>query len=147
MPDNMKWLLIEQHRQKIGAIGFIGKKAAVIAAFYDDIDGDMDGEVSWSEWAAAKVFPMSLEGKAVTAVAQEARLNEDQFAQQLAVGCTPVADGVSPEHHVIWSTLIDPTRLHVRDQLAQGRRLLDTIMSLESETDAGRIARLTSVAA
>jgi hypothetical protein len=60
--------------RSIGAVGFIGNQAVVVAAFYDDYDGNRDGEVDWLEWAASKVSPLSLDGAAVVEVAMAARV-------------------------------------------------------------------------
>lgn len=68
------WHIVTSHGGKeIGALGFIGNKVAVITAFYDDRDGNKDGRVSWGEWAAAKLSPISVKGVAVTEVAMAAR--------------------------------------------------------------------------
>jgi hypothetical protein len=104
--DEIEWIVIEGlGNREIGAIGFIGNKAAVVVSFYDDLDGNMDGKVSWGEWLAGKISPLSLDNYAVTQVAMAARydmrvLERDEsfhqeamrmfleFAQQL------VADGI-----------------------------------------------------
>jgi hypothetical protein len=81
IPD---WMAAEEFRghwvipllvdgRPIGAIGFIGNQAAVVTAFFDDRDGNKDGEVSWGEWAVSKVSPISIEGIATTEVAMAAR--------------------------------------------------------------------------
>ncbi len=79
MPANsMDWVLITKFGDKpIGAIGFMGNTAVSVVAFYDDRDGNKDGKVSWGEWGAAKLSPISLEGSAVTEVAMQARVEPD----------------------------------------------------------------------
>ncbi|HET9904624.1 MAG TPA: hypothetical protein VFQ27_13090 [Xanthobacteraceae bacterium] len=69
------WVVIRGNtNREIGAIGFVDGKAAIIAAFYDDNDGNQDGTVSWGEYLAAKFSPISLQNRAVTEVAMAARL-------------------------------------------------------------------------
>jgi hypothetical protein len=67
--------------KKIGALGFIGDKVAIIAAFYDDRDGDEDGNVSWGEAVVAFLSPLSLKGRAVTEVAMAARNDIDVISK------------------------------------------------------------------
>lgn len=75
---NVEWIVIKRFDAKqIGAIGFVNGEAAMIVAFYDDRDGDQDGKVSWGEAIAAKLSPVSLEGRAVVEVAMAARTNLD----------------------------------------------------------------------
>lgn len=57
----------------IGAVGFVGNTAAVVVAFFEDLDGNRDGEVDWVEWVAGKISPIRLDGMAVTEVAMAAR--------------------------------------------------------------------------
>lgn len=72
------WVVIRGNtNREIGAIGFVDGKAAIIAAFYDDNDGNQDGTVSWGEYLAAKFSPISLKNRAVTEVAMAARLDFD----------------------------------------------------------------------
>ena len=67
------WILIKKYGpEPIGAVGFIGNDAAVVIGFYDDRDGNKDGEVSAGEWIAAKLSPISYEGSAVVEVAKQA---------------------------------------------------------------------------
>ncbi|BDG72779.1 hypothetical protein [Roseomonas fluvialis] len=84
----------------IGAIGFIGDDAAIVTAFFDDRDGNKDGEVSWGEWAVSKISPISVEGKAVTEVAMAARympeivMRDASFAQEAAQMYVEFAKGL-----------------------------------------------------
>lgn len=76
MNSDIDWVIIKGlGNREIGAIGFIGNKAAVIAAFYDDADGDQDGHVSAFEWLATKLSPIKVDGASVTEVAMAARLD------------------------------------------------------------------------
>ena len=78
MADQIDWIIIKGFGDRnIGAIGFIGNKAAVVAAFYDDRDGNKDGKVSWGEAIAAKISPIKIKGRAVVEVAMAARLELD----------------------------------------------------------------------
>ncbi len=46
----MDWVIVTDNSgKKVGAIGFIGDTAVVIAAFYADLDGNKDGRVSIGE--------------------------------------------------------------------------------------------------
>jgi hypothetical protein len=50
MSDQIDWVIITgATNKKIGALGFIGDKVAVVTAFYDDRDANQDGTVSWGE--------------------------------------------------------------------------------------------------
>jgi hypothetical protein len=75
---------------RIGALGFIGNDVAVVAAFFDDRDGNQDGRVSWGEAVVAFMSPIKLDGRAVTEVAMAARtdpgiiLRDATFAQEAA---------------------------------------------------------------
>jgi hypothetical protein len=103
---DIEWIIIEGHGNKqIGAIGIIGRKVAIVASFYEDYDGNQDGEVSWGEWLAAKLSPIGIENKAVVEVAMAARYDmrvlekDESFHQeaarmflQFAAGL--VADGI-----------------------------------------------------
>jgi hypothetical protein len=76
--------------RRIGAIGFIGNDVAIVAAYYDDRDGDQNGTVSWGEAVVAFMSPIKLDGRAVTEVAMAARADPDivlrdaTFAQEAA---------------------------------------------------------------
>lgn len=73
--DELDWVLIPGvGGQPIGAVGFVGDQAAVVVAFFDDIDGNKDGTVDWAEWLASKISPLHLNGSAVVEVAMAARL-------------------------------------------------------------------------
>ena len=77
MADNIDWTVIDKFGKQIGAVGFIGDKAAVVAAFYDDYDGNKDGKVGWGERIVGKLSPLSLHGSAITEVAMQARVEMD----------------------------------------------------------------------
>lgn len=104
--DRLEWIIITDIADReIGAIGFLGDRAAVVASFYDDRDGDMDGRVSWGEAIASTLSPISLKNKAVTTVAMAARYDmrvlerDASFAQEAArmylhFAAGLVADGI-----------------------------------------------------
>ncbi len=71
MADNIEWIVINRFGKQIGAIGFIGNTAAVVAAFYDDFDANKDGKVGWGERIAGKLF-LPLQGSSITEVAMQA---------------------------------------------------------------------------
>jgi len=74
----IEWVEVKGIKGKsIGAIGFIGNNAVAVATFIEDEDGNEDGEVSWGEWIASKVSPLSLDGYAATKVAMAARVDMD----------------------------------------------------------------------
>lgn len=74
----MDWILIKGWNGKpSGAVGFIGNDAVMVIAFYDDRDGNADGEVSMGERIASAISPISIKNKAVTEVAMSARYNMD----------------------------------------------------------------------
>mgnify|MGYP006431778927 CR=1 FL=1 len=50
MQRGVSWIVIEQNKKEIGAVGFIDEKAAIVTAFYDSLDQDKNGTVSWGEW-------------------------------------------------------------------------------------------------
>jgi hypothetical protein len=88
--SQIEWIVIEGLGNKqIGAIGFIGRQAVVVASFYEDFDGNQDGKVSWGEWIVGKASPLGIKGKAVVEVAMAARydmrvLERDPSFQQEA---------------------------------------------------------------
>jgi hypothetical protein len=93
MANGIDWMAVRSgiNDKPIGAIGFIDDQIAVIAAFYADEDANKDGTVSWGEWAAAHVSPLSLKGRAVAEVAMAARydpdiLMRDQSIVQISAG-------------------------------------------------------------
>lgn len=60
----------------IGQIGFLGNKAVIIVAYYDDYDTDQDGKVGWGEWFASFAdMGGMLKNDQVVRVAMTARLN------------------------------------------------------------------------
>jgi hypothetical protein len=104
--NSIDWVVVPGiDGRPIGAIGFIDNKAAIVTAFFDDRDGNKDGEVSWGEWVVSKISPISIEGMAVTEVAMAARympdvvLRDAGFAQEaaqmyLSFAAGLVADGI-----------------------------------------------------
>lgn len=76
--SNLDWVLIHKFGDDpIGAIGFLGNDAVSIIAFYDDRDGNQDGKVSFAEKVASMLSPISIEGRSVTEVAMQARIDMD----------------------------------------------------------------------
>lgn len=74
----IEWIVVKGMKDReIGAVGFIGNKAAIVVSFYDDADGNMDGEVSWGEYIASKISPIGIGGIAVTRVAMAGRYQMD----------------------------------------------------------------------
>ena len=76
MADMIDWVGVDNGNKLIGAVGFIGDNAVVIAAFYEDADANKDGKVSTGEWIASKLM-FNLHGMAVAEVAMTARLDLD----------------------------------------------------------------------
>lgn len=79
MPANkITWVVIADAIDKtkpIGAVGFIGGKAAVVVSFYEDYDANRDGSVGWGEWLAATLAPVDVTGRYSVEVAQIAKTN------------------------------------------------------------------------
>lgn len=107
MSEDLDWVIVtgSAWNKEIGAVGFSGNKIAAVVAFYDDADGNYDGEVSAGEWIASKLSPISLEGTAITTVLMAARLDlnivsRDSSIQDMAakayvsLGFRMIADGV-----------------------------------------------------
>ena len=85
--SKMDWIVVRKFRdQPIGAVGFVGSRAAVIAAFYDDADGDDDGSVSLVERAVYTISPVNLRGRQVVAVAMAARLDTEILSRDAGFG-------------------------------------------------------------
>lgn len=83
--DQIEWIPIKKFKpEPIGAIGFLDGKAAIVVSFFDDRDGNKDGEVSWGEWAASKLW--DVEGSATTEVAMQARVNMDVLERDVSFG-------------------------------------------------------------
>jgi hypothetical protein len=83
--SKMDWQIVRhsQSRKSIGAVGFIGDKIAIIAAFYEDKDHNHDGQVQMKE---RFVFPLfSFKGKAVAEVAQHAFADPDIFMRDPSI--------------------------------------------------------------
>ena len=75
------WILVQGHSKTIGAIGFVDGQALTVIAFFDDRDGNKDGNVSWGEWLASKVSPISIEGSAVVEVAMAAKFDPEVLSR------------------------------------------------------------------
>ena len=100
------WIVVKGHGDReIGAVGFIGNTASVVASFYEDADGDMDGKVSTTEWVVSKISPIGVGGIGVTRVAMAGRyqmniMTRDAGFNQMAMNIFSsfatglVADGV-----------------------------------------------------
>lgn len=87
MSSKIDWVLIKGiSAESLGAIGFIGGKAAVIISFYDDRDGNRDGKVSIGERIVAGLSPVSIEGQAVVNVAMQARTNMEVLRRDASFG-------------------------------------------------------------
>lgn len=81
------WIIIRGFdRREIGAIGFLGNQAAVIATFFDSADADQDGEVSVFEEVVYRVSPVDLSKRNVVDVAMAARVNEDVLRRDASFG-------------------------------------------------------------
>jgi hypothetical protein len=80
--DTLDWVLIKKFGpEPIGAVGFLGDEVVAVIAFYDDLDGNRDGKVSWFEWGVGKISPVQLEGRNVTEVAMQARVEWDVISR------------------------------------------------------------------
>lgn len=87
MSQKFDWVLVRGHGNRdIGAIGFIGNDAVAIAAFYDDRDGNHDGKVSMTERVVSAISPLGLDGRAVTQVAMQARVDADIVMRNSSIG-------------------------------------------------------------
>ncbi|GEM_PF-869007 len=74
----IEWVTIKKWGpEPIGAIGFIGNDVVAVVAFFDDRDGDKDGDVSLFERVAFKLSPVSMKGGNVVEVAMQARVDMD----------------------------------------------------------------------
>lgn len=92
--SKIEWIIIEgptdAGKAPIGAVGFVNNKAATVVSFFDDRDGNKDGNVSWGEWLADKISPISAKGITVVEVSQIAKYdrriwNRDPSFQQMAI--------------------------------------------------------------
>jgi hypothetical protein len=73
--DTLDWVIIREFDRDIGAIGFLGDKAAVVAAFHDDRDANRDGRVSLGERIVFAISPIGMKNQALVNVAMQARLD------------------------------------------------------------------------
>jgi hypothetical protein len=85
---DIDWVMIQSNTSDsyIGAVGFLSdesgeEKAAVIVSFYDDYDGNEDGKLSIGEKVMRLASPISMKGRAATAVAMQARFNEEVLSR------------------------------------------------------------------
>lgn len=86
MAEQIDWMIVKGLGDKpIGAVGFIGNDAVAIASFFADADGNQDGNVSWGEWIAYKISPLSIEGYAVVQVAMAAKYDLDILSRDASV--------------------------------------------------------------
>ena len=87
MAEQFDWIEVRSHGIKpIGAIGFLGNDAVVVAAYHDDRDGNEDGTVSVGEYVISKLSPIGLDGRAVTKVAMAARVDVDIVTRDPSIG-------------------------------------------------------------
>ncbi|MDF3416138.1 hypothetical protein HKX54_16320 [Sulfitobacter sp. M57] len=85
--DKMEWVLVQKYgTEPIGAVGFIGKDAVSVVAFFDDRDGNSDGKISIGERLAAMLSPISIEGRNVVEVAMQARYDLDILQRDASFG-------------------------------------------------------------
>lgn len=76
--SDIDWIIVQgQGGVEIGAVGFIGNKTVAIVSFFEDDDANLDGDVSWKEWAVSAISPLSFDGMAATRVAMQGRYNMD----------------------------------------------------------------------
>lgn len=54
--ETLDWIEVDDRltKKKIGAVGFLGDEAAIVVAYYDDLDWDNDGKVSKVEFVSSK---------------------------------------------------------------------------------------------
>lgn len=87
--QGIEWVPVRKFgNDPIGAVGFINNKAVVVVAFYDDRDGNQDGRVSTGEWVASKLSPIRLDGRAVTEVAMQARVDMEILRRDASFATT-----------------------------------------------------------
>jgi hypothetical protein len=87
--NRLEWVIVKDFAQReIGAIGFVGGKAAVITTFYDHRDGNKDGSVSGFEKLGAYLSPFDLESRAVVEVAMAAATNTEVIRRDTSFGQT-----------------------------------------------------------
>ena len=72
--EEIEWVPVRYklNNKIIGAAGFIGDEVVTVVSFYKDQDPNFDGEVSTSEWLAAKVSFGGVGGMAAARVANAA---------------------------------------------------------------------------
>lgn len=82
----MDWMLVKDSwtREPIGAIGFIGDEAAVIASFHEDKDFNQDGSVAAAERVFTSLF--SMKGRAAAKVASHAYADPDILMRDPGLG-------------------------------------------------------------
>lgn len=86
MTGAMDWVVVKDGTgREIGAIGFIGNTASVIATFYDHRDGNYDGQVSVGERIASAIL-FNLEKKAITEVAMAGSTNMEVMRRDASFG-------------------------------------------------------------
>lgn len=72
----VEWVEVRDGTQAIGAVGFIGNEAVIIASYFEGADANRDGHVSVSEWLVSKNPFFGLERYNLTLVAQTAKYQE-----------------------------------------------------------------------
>ena len=77
----LDWVIIRYRSMKIGAIGFVGNRAAVIASFFKPNDYNRDGEVSILERLTGLIGPINAEGLGVVEIVQAAKCHEGVYTR------------------------------------------------------------------
>lgn len=72
----VEWVEVRDGAQAIGAVGFLGNEAVIIASYFEAADGNLDGQVSVGEWLTFKLSPIGLEKVNLNRVAQAAKYQE-----------------------------------------------------------------------
>jgi hypothetical protein len=89
MAEKIEWMTVTDRggKKDIGAVGFLGHDPAIIVVFYDEKDADKSGDVSWGEWVASTLSPISLSGVGKLEVVSRAR---EQATLGIANSGTPI---------------------------------------------------------
>lgn len=72
----VEWVEVRDGTQAIGAVGFLGNEAVIIASYFEGNDFNRDGSVSVGEWLLAKASPVGLERNNINLVAQTAKYQD-----------------------------------------------------------------------
>ena len=73
MSGQIEWIEVNMYDKPIGAVGFHAKKAIAVIAYYDDLDANKDGTVTWAEKAFKAV--VTPKGRSVVDVLMMARID------------------------------------------------------------------------